>query len=156
MYNCHQYTGWLLYTGQLAEGKRQQKILGSCLVTATYKAVYTGVTVYIVLFTSWEVGTGRNCAWGRPQVVLRSRLRAQFLPIQTSQPLNNIFIVFLLKLKSFRKFTLALCWCRAHLYWRSSRSIAKPKQNITTWFLTCNLYYHNVIKLSLEWRKVSW
>ena len=106
-----QYTGWLLYTGQLAEGKRQQKILGSCLVTATYKAVYTGVTVYIILFTSWEVGTGRNCAWGRPQVVLRSRLRAQFLPIQTSQPLNNIFIVFLLKLKSFRKFTLAFKLC---------------------------------------------
>ena len=36
---------------QKVKGKKL-KILGSCLVTATYKAVYTGVTVYIILFTS--------------------------------------------------------------------------------------------------------
>ena len=65
------------------------------------------------------------------------------------RPVNNIFIFFLLRFKSFRKILLQpptyVCWRRARSCWcYSKRAIdCKPKQNITTWFLTCNLYYHN-------------
>ena len=64
-------------------------------------------------------------------------------------PVNNIFIFFLLRFESFRKILLQpptyVCWRRARSCWCcSKRAIdCKPKQNITTWFLTCNLYYHN-------------
>ena len=66
-----------------------------------------------------------------------------------SRPVNNIFIFFLPRFRSFRKILLQpptyVCWRRARSCWcYSKRAIdCKPKQNITTWFLTCNLYYHN-------------
>ena len=62
--------------------------------------------------------------------------------LNTDQPrqVNNIFIFFLLRFKSFRKILLQhptyVCWRRACSRWcYSKRSIdCKPKQNITTWF----------------------
>ena len=67
------------------------------------------------------------------------------------RPVNNIYIFFLLRFKSFRKILLQpptyVCWRRARSCWcYSKRAInCKPKQNfiIATWFFTCNLYYHN-------------
>ena len=65
------------------------------------------------------------------------------------RPVNNIFIFFLLRFKSFSKILLQpptyVCWRRARSCWcYSKRAIdCKPKQNIATWFLTCPLYYHN-------------
>ena len=75
--------------------------------------------------------------------------RAQFLPIRTDLGRWITFFFFLLKFKSFRKILLQP---PIYVGWRRTRSFrcyskcaidCKPKQNITTWFLTCNLYYHN-------------
>ena len=65
------------------------------------------------------------------------------------RPVNNIFIFFLLRFKSFREILLQpptyVCWRRARSCWcYSKRAIdCKPKQNITTRFLICHLYYFN-------------
>ena len=105
------------------------------------------------LFTGWEVRIMRNCAQGlesaarrcRPRAVLRPR--AQFLPIRTdlgrSGPVNNIFIFFPLRFKSFRKISLQPstyeCWSRARSCWyliQSARSIANQNK---TWQHDFNL-----------------
>ena len=94
----------------------------------------------VMLFTGWEVRIVRNCARGRrPRAVLRPTA-------DRPRPVNNILIFFLLRFKSFRKILLQpptyVCWRRARSCWcYSKRAIdCKPKQNITTWFLTRNLY----------------
>ena len=97
---------------------------------------------------------GRSVLWETVPEVLNTargrRPRAALRPTaDRPRPVNNIFIFFLLRFKSFRKILLQpptyVCWRRARSCWcYSKRAIdCKPKQNITTWFLTCNLYYHN-------------
>ena len=100
--------------------------------------------IIYMLFTGWEVRIGRNCAQGRAQT------EGTVSPnTDRPRPVNNIYIFFLLRFGSFRKILLQpptyVCWRRARSCWcYSKRAIdCKPKQNITTWFLTCNLYYHN-------------
>ena len=92
-------------------------------------------------FTCWEVRIGRSCARG-----LEYRPRVQLLLIRTDLGQWITFLLFfLLRFKSFRKSLLQppiyVCWSRSRSCWWSVRSIAK--QNITTWFLACILYYHN-------------
>ena len=55
------------------------------------------------------------------------------------RPVNNIFSFFLLRFKSFKKILLQP---PTYVYSKRTNN-CKPKQNITTWFLTSHLYYHN-------------
>ena len=69
------HTGWPLYTGQLCQKSKASEHFGklSCL-----NAIYTGPTVYITLFSGWEVCIGGNCVLGGLQAVLRSRSKHRF------------------------------------------------------------------------------
>ena len=66
--------------------KWQRKVI--CFTGFTYgtHTVVLSEKIYM-LFTGWEVRIGTNCARG-----LEYRQRAQFLPIRTSQPVNNRYI----------------------------------------------------------------
>ena len=99
-----------------------------------------------MLFTGWEVRIGRNFARGLERAVLRPS--AQFLPIQTDLGRWITFLFFSYwDLKVSGKFYFSLqpmCVEEGHVRVDVMHTIdCKPKQNITTWFLTCNLYYHN-------------
>ena len=65
-----------------------------------------------MLFTGWEVRIGRNCALGleyrpRPYAEGGTQTEGSVSPnTDRPRPVNNIFIFFLLRFKSFRKFLL--------------------------------------------------
>ena len=84
-----------------------------------------------------------------PRAVLRPR--AQFLPIQTDLGRWKTFLFFSYwDLKVSGKFYFSLqpmCVEKGHVRVDVMHTIdCKPKQNITTWYLTCNLY--NLSQLS--------
>ena len=70
-----------------------------------------------MLFTGWEVRIGRNCARGleyrlRPQAEGGIQTEGTVSPnTDRPRPVNNIFIFFLLRIKSFRKSFLVSNLC---------------------------------------------
>ena len=111
-----------------------------------FLSMYTMYIINNMLFTGWEVRIGRNCARGLEYWVLRPR--AQFLLIQTDLGRWITFLFFSdWDLKVSGKFYFKLqpmCVEEGRVCIDVMHTIdCKPKQNITTWFLTCNLYYHN-------------
>ena len=62
-------------------------------------------------------------------------------------PVNNTFIFFLLRFKSFRKILLQpptyVCWSTARSCWCFSRDRLQTKTKHDNMILTYSLYYHN-------------
>ena len=107
-----------------------------------------GLSITALFFLGRPQKNLEGFVWSFLSITGLFRPRAQFLPIRTDLG-PWITFLFFSYWKVSGKFNFSLQpMCveegrvRVDVY--SKRAIdCKPKQNITTWFLTCNLYYHN-------------
>ena len=94
-----------------------------------------------MLFTGWEVRIGKDCARGleyRPRPLAEGGTQTEGTVSPNTdrpRPMNNIFIFFHLRFKSFRKIILTfqlMCIEVGHVHVDEAHDRLQTRQNITT------------------------